>query len=152
MDKATFLEEAFLPLLKNLPANAKGKWGVLSGQGMVEHMTESFAIAWGRIQQAPHTPAELLERYREFALSDKPFKEGTKNAYMDDVPAPLRNASMQEALKELENEIKSFFNYYKSNPGQRVINPFFGSFNSEEWIHLLHKHALHHLKQFDLKL
>jgi hypothetical protein len=150
MNKEQFFTQDYITLLKKLEGHEKGNWGVLSPQGMIEHMTDSIGVAWGRIKQPLHTPADLLQRYRDFALSDKKFKPGTKNAYMREEADPLRKTSIGEAVTELENEIRSFVNYYHQHPNAVIQNPFFGDFNYEEWLHLLHKHAIHHLKQFNL--
>ena len=69
---------------------------------------------------------------------------------MSEAPAPLRLANIEEAVKELENELFLFTTHYKFNEGATVVNPFFGDFNYEQCVHLLHKHAIHHLKQFSL--
>jgi hypothetical protein len=37
---------------------------------------------------------------------------------------------------------------FQENHMQQTRNPFFGDLNFEENVHLLYKHALHHLKQF----
>ena len=50
---------------------------------------------------------------------------------------------------ELEGEINDFVSYFEQHPGSTTTNPFFGELNFEEWIQLLHKHAVHHLKQFN---
>jgi hypothetical protein len=150
MEKEKFLTEEYITLLKKLKADAKSQWGVLSAQGMVEHMTDSIGIAWERLKEPMQTPPELLEKARSFALSDKDFKPNTKNSYMSEMPAPLRHANMEEAIQELENEIFLFTSHYKFNEGTVVTNPFFGDFNYEQWVHLLHKHAIHHLRQFSL--
>lgn len=150
MNKEQFFKEGYLPLIKKLKGNEKGNWGVLSAQGMVEHMSESIAIASMRIVHALHTPPEMLPKFKSFALSDKEFKPNTKNALMNDEAAPLRNKDMQSAVAELEMEIKEFLEFYKHKPEQTVTNPFFGDLNYDEWLHLLHKHATHHLKQFNL--
>jgi hypothetical protein len=150
MEKENFLTEEFITLLKKLKADTKPQWGVLSAQGMVEHMTDSIGIAWERLKEPMQTPPQLLEKARSFALSDKDFKPNTKNSFMSETPAPLRLASMEEALQELENELFLFTSHYKFNEGAVVTNPFFGDFNYEQWVHLLHKHAIHHLKQFSL--
>lgn len=149
-NKETFLKEDYIPLLKKLKGDEKGNFGKLSPQGMIEHMSDSIGIAYGRIRQPLHTPENLVARYREFALSDKPFKPDTKNAYMSDQPDPLRKANITEAIEELEGEIRAFMDFYRENSGKKILNPFFGEFNYEEWLHLLHKHAHHHLKQFNL--
>ena len=150
MEKEKFLTEEYVTLLKKLKADTKPQWGVLSAQGMVEHMTDSIGVAWERLKEPMQTPPELLEKARSFALSDKDFKPNTKNSYMSETPAPLRHANMEEAIQELENEIFLFTSHYKFNEGTIVTNPFFGDFNYEQWLHLLHKHAIHHLRQFSL--
>ena len=145
-----FLKGGFIPLLKQLSDNEVGLWGVLSPQGMIEHMTDAFANAYGKIKLPAQTPEAILLKVREFALSETPFKENTKNVLMSEEPAPLRNNNITEAIWELEIEINAFMEYYKSNPDSINLNPFFGDFNFEEWLHLLNKHAKHHLKQFNL--
>lgn len=149
-NKELFFSREYTSLLKKLNGNETGNWGVLSPQGMIEHMTDSVGVAWKRIEQPMQTPETVLEKVRSFALSDKEFKPGTKNSLMTEEAAPLRNTTISEAIQELENEIKSFLSYYKENPTAVVTNPFFGDFNYEQWLHLLYKHANHHLKQFNL--
>ena len=150
MDKELFFKVDYISLLKQLNGNEKGSWGVLSSQGMIEHMSDSIAIASLRIVHALHTPPEQVERMKSFALSEKEFKPGTKNVLMTEEAAPLRNKNIDEAIEELKEEIAEFLNYYKHNPDSKVTNPFFGDLNYEEWMHLLYKHAIHHLKQFNL--
>lgn len=150
MDKEQFFKNEYIPLLKKLSGNEKGNFGVLSAQGMIEHMTDSIGIAWKRIVEPMQTAEIHLEKVRAFALSDKEFRPGVKNSLMPETATPLRNATIEDAVKEIEAEIKSFVDYYKKNPGAKVLNPFFGEFNYEQWLHLLHKHAVHHLKQFNL--
>jgi hypothetical protein len=148
--KEEFLKKEFPSLLKELSDNEVGAWGVLTPQGMVEHMTDAVRNAYGRIKLPLQTKPELLERMRNFVLSDIPFKQNTKNALMTETPAPLVNKSLTEAIWELEKEIGHFMNFYKEHPGHKEMNPFFGELNYEEQVHLLHKHATHHLTQFNL--
>lgn len=145
-----FFKTEYIPLLNQLSDNEVGLWGVLSPQGMIEHMTDAFGNAHGRIHLPQQTPEAVLPKMRAFALSDTPFKENTKNVLMSEAPAPLRNDSITKAITELEKEIKTFFEYYKQNTDAKHLNPFFGEFDYQEWLHLLHKHATHHLKQFNL--
>ncbi|MES2133502.1 MAG: DinB family protein [Bacteroidota bacterium] len=148
--KEQFFKEQYISLLEQLSDNEVGLWGVLSPQGMIEHMSDCMGAAYGRIKLPLSIPEEFVEKSRAFALSDKPFKENTKNALMSETPAPLRTKSMTEAIAELEQEIKAFFAFYDSHPGHKELNAFFGELNYEEQLHLLHKHAWHHLKQFNL--
>lgn len=149
-EKEKFFLLDYIPLLKKLSGNEKPLWGKLSPQAMIEHMTDSIGIGWKRISYPMYTAPEHLPKAKAFMLSDKPFKENTPNPYMPENPLPLRNSNIALAIQELENEIKNFIQFHKNNPGITVQNPFFGDLNYEEWLHLLHKHALHHLKQFGL--
>ena len=148
--KEQFLKDEFIPLLKQLSDNEVGLWGVLSPQGMIEHMTDFFGNAYGRIKIPLQTPEAILPKVSAFALSDTPFKENTKNALMSETPASLRKNSITEAILELESEIKAFMDFYKEHPDHAEMNPFFCELNYEEQLHLLHKHSTHHLKQFNL--
>jgi hypothetical protein len=151
VEKAQFLRTRFIPLLQNLPTETQGAWGKMTVQQMIEHFAESVRIASGKIAHADVlTPPEHLDKMRSFLESDKPFRENTKNALMPEVPAPVRNPSKASAVKELKEEIEFFFSVFEKNNLQTTRNPFFGDLNFELNIHLLYKHALHHLKQFGI--
>jgi len=149
--KEQFLQQDLIPLLEQLSDNEVGLWGVLSPQGMIEHLSDSVGFAYGRKKyEKLHTPPEQLAGYRAFILSEKPFRENTVNALMPETALPLRLHSMTEAIEELGKEIKAFTDFYAAHPGHKELNAFFGELNYDEQVHLLHKHALHHLKQFNL--
>ncbi|RYF85506.1 MAG: hypothetical protein EON98_06390 [Chitinophagaceae bacterium] len=147
--KAEFLRSRFVPLLQQIPTDTKPAWGKMTLQQMVEHFADSVRIASGKTAHADVlTPAEHLDKMRAFLESEKPFKENTKNALMPEIPAPVRNPSKEEALKELKQELAFFFSVFEKNKLQVTRNPFFGDLSYEQNIQLLYKHALHHLKQF----
>ena len=151
MDKEKFFQTEYLPLLDRINPDQHPNWGVLSPQGMIEHMTDSIGIGWKRVQYPLQYPEEIVSKSKAFMLSDKPFKPGTKNSLMSEAPEPLRCIDLNGAKEELKGEIGQFLTYWKENPGEKVTNPFFGDLNYTEWLHLLHKHALHHLKQFGIE-
>ena len=104
MNKEQFFKQDYIPLLSKLTGSEKGNFGKLSPQGMIEHMSDSFGNAYGRIHQPLHTQENMVQRFREFALSDKPFKENTPNAYMTEQPAPMRHPNISAAISELRNK------------------------------------------------
>ena len=148
--KLHFLTDTVPELLSQLPAEAKGQWGVMQGQQMVEHLIQSVLVAAGKIPLQLFTPADRLSKMREFLLSGSPFRENTKNPLLKDVPAPTRLPDMETAISELKRAIQSFIKAYESNPDKEIMNPFFGPLNYEQQLHFLNKHATHHLKQFGL--
>lgn len=152
-EKAQFIQSRFIPLLKGLPTETTAAWGKMTVQQMIEHLADSVRIASGK---ATHTevltPPEQLDKMRSFLESEKPFRENTKNVLMPEVPAPVRNPSRAEAIKELKEEIDDFFSVFEKNNLQVTRNPFFGDLNYEQNVQLLYKHAVHHLKQFGINI
>jgi hypothetical protein len=152
-EKTEFLRHRFIPLLKNIPSGTHPAWGKMTLQQMVEHFADSVRIASGKHAVADVvTPEEQLPRMRAFMMSDKPFRENTPNSLLPEVPAPVRNFAMEEAVNELDEEIRFFFSVFEKNALQVTRNPFFGDLNFEENVHLLYKHALHHLRQFGVNV
>jgi hypothetical protein len=152
-DKAQFLRSRFVQLLEPLPTEARPAWGKMTVQQMIEHFADSVRIASGKVVHADVlTPQEQLDKYRSFLESEKPFRENTVNPLLPEVPAPVRNPSKDDALKELKEEMDFFFSVFEKNNLQVTRNPVFGDLNYEQNIQLLYKHALHHLKQFGLTI
>jgi hypothetical protein len=152
-EKTEFLKFRFIPLLKQIRSDTKPQWGKMTLQQMIEHFSESVRIASGKTAHTDFVfPADQLQKNREFVLSEKPFRENTPNPLMPEVPAPVINVSTEEATSELDKEIKFFFTVFEKNNLQVTRNPFFGDLNFEQNVHLLHKHALHHLRQFGVTI
>jgi hypothetical protein len=147
--KAEFLKNRFVPLLKQIPSDTPPRWGKMTLQQMIEHFSDSTRIASGKTVHTDFVfPPEQLQKVREFMLSERPFKENTINPLLPEVPAPVINISVEEAINELQQEINYFFSVFEKNNLQVTRSPFFGDLNFEENIHLLYKHASHHLRQF----
>ena len=150
MDKKKFLKEDFTKLLSVLQPDVKGKWGKMNAQQMVEHMSYSFRLGSGKHIEKPAYSPEITQKSYSFMMTEKPFRENTPNQLLPDVPLPAKHKSMADSLTELQSEIDYFFKVYSDNAGMRAINPFFGNLNFEEQVQLLHKHAMHHARQFGL--
>jgi hypothetical protein len=147
--KAEFLKNRFIPLLKQIPSDTQPRWGKMTLQQMIEHFSDSVRIASGKTVYTDSVfPPEHLQKVREFMLSEKPFKENTVNPLLPEAPAPVINISTEEAINELQQEVNYFFSVFEKNNLQVTRSPFFGDLNFEENIHLLYKHASHHLRQF----
>ena len=150
MDKKKFLKEDFTKLLSSLQSDAKGKWGKMNAQQMVEHMSDYLRIANGKTRQSSLLTPEQVQRSYSFLMTEKPFRENTPNQLLPDIPPPLKRTSMKEAIAELQKEIDDFFKVFSGNDVLRFSTPFFGDLNFEEQVQLLHKHATHHARQFGL--
>ena len=150
-EKTEFLKYRFIAQIKRIPSDTHPLWGKMTVQQMIEHFSDSVRIASGKTT-VPEivTAPENLDRVRAFLLSEKPFRENTVNPTLPEDPLPVRNPLIEDAIEELMTEIQFFFNVFEKNNQQLTRNPIFGDLNFEENVQLLHKHALHHLRQFGL--
>ncbi len=152
-EKENFLRTKLVRYLQQLDPAAPPRWGKMSVQQMIEHLGgDAIRNASGRLKiPTILTPPENVQRMREFMMSDKPFKENTKNPLLDEEPAPLRYKTIQAAIGALQQELIYFFEAFEKDHILVTRNPFFGDLNFEQNVQLLHKHALHHLRQFGVE-
>jgi hypothetical protein len=150
MNKLQFLQQEFIAHLAKIQPDTKPQFGKMNLHQMIEHMTDAFLQAAGEVMHPPIHDEETTQKMYNFMMSDKPFRDNTPNPYMPDEPPSPVTASIQEAIDRLQKAIQKFVSVFHENPELRIQNPFFGNLNVQEWTHLLHKHALHHLRQFNV--
>lgn len=153
MSKTHFLKNELVPAIAGIASDRKPDWGKMNLQQMTEHMSrEGFACASGKIPQQLAIPEEQVPKMQAFLMSDKTFRENTVNALMPEEPLPVSHPDMPAALAALQQEIDYFFEVFEKEPNKKIMNPFFGELDKDMLIQLLHKHSLHHLKQFGVTL
>ncbi len=148
--KFDFIYREFIPLLKNIDSNATPNWGKMNTQQMVEHVAGFFRVSTNKMHFKLVTPEEHLPKYKEFLLCDKEFRENTKAPMLPEEPFPVRFSNLEEAIQQLEIEIKDFVLYFEKDPELKTQHPVFGDLNFEEWVLLHYKHVVHHARQFSL--
>lgn len=153
IEKENFLRTRLVPLLQQIPPATAARWGKMNVQQMIEHLGgDAFRTASGRLVfEKILTAPEQLSKMRSFMMSEKPFKENTRNPLLGDEPPPTRYKTVQGALGALQQELICFFETFEKNPLLITRNPFFGDLNFDENVQLLYKHSLHHLKQFGVE-
>jgi hypothetical protein len=152
IEKENFLRTKFIAHLQQLNAKEPQRWGKMNVQQMIEHFGDAVMLAAGKLKLPVVTPPDKLERLREFLLSEKPFKENTRNPIMSEEPAPIRKHTKEAAIGKLKEELIYFFDVFEKNPGMKTTNPIFGELNFEQNVQLLYKHAVHHLKQYGITI
>jgi hypothetical protein len=152
-EKENFLRTKLVRYLQQLDPATPPRWGKMSVQQMVEHFSgDAVRNANGRLKfDTIVTPAEKIQRMREFMMSDKPFKENTKNPLLGEEPVPLRYKTIQAAIGALQQELIYFFEAFEKDHQFVTRNPLFGDMTFEQSVQLLYKHALHHLRQFGVE-
>jgi hypothetical protein len=152
-EKENFLRTKLIRYLQQLDPATQPRWGKMNVQQMIEHFGgDAVRNANGGLKiDTIVTSLENLQRMREFLMSDKPFKENTKNPLLGEDPGPLRYKTVQGAIGALQQELIYFFEAFEKDRSFITRNPFFGDLNFEQNVQLLYKHALHHLRQFGVE-
>ncbi len=148
--KEAFLKSDFISILKQLKGDEKAKWGVMNSQQMVEHFADAVKNASGKLILPSLTEGERLQKSRDFLMSEAPFRENIKNPLIPEEGIQLRQPDTASAINKLQKELDYFFKVFSANPALKTGNAFFGDLDYEMNVQLLHKHAMHHLKQFGL--
>jgi len=152
LGKENFLRTKFVPLLQRMDPATPALWGKMNFQQMVEHFADVMMAASGKIKLQTVTPVEKLPAFKEFLLSEKPFKQNTKSPVLPPNPPALRRNTTQASIGKLQEELINFFEVFDKTPDLKTVNPIFGELDFAENIQLLYKHALHHLNQFGIEI
>ena len=152
-EKENFLRTRLVRHLQQLDSSTPPRWGKMNVLQMIEHYTnEAVRIASGQAHvEKIVTAPERLPAFRDFMMSDRPFKENTANPILPEEPRTPRHHTVQAAIGVLHEELIYFFAVFASDPRLITRHPIFGDLNFEENVQLLYKHALHHLKQFGVE-
>ncbi|MFM7016897.1 MAG: DUF1569 domain-containing protein [Bacteroidota bacterium] len=128
---------------------AKGNWGKMNFNQMLEHLIDACKNATGDITyDTIHSPEERIPAMQLFLITDKLFKPETKNSMMSEEPEVVMNENTNELLDELQSQLNRIATRFENQPDLLVRNPIFGDLNDEQWTRLLYKHCIHHLHQF----
>lgn len=150
IEKENFLRTKFISLLQKIPTGTSANWGKMNLQQMIEHFSDVVMVASGKIKLPIVTPPDRLGRFRDFMMSEKPFKENTKSPVLPEEPQPLKKHTKEAAIGKLQEELIHFFEVFEKDPSLITTHPVFGQLNFVENIQIMHKHALHHLRQFGI--
>lgn len=141
--------ETLLSYLNKLEPGTKPKWGIMSAQRMVEHLTDTVRMATGKNPQEQLVSDDKLPRQHAFIESDMPLPRGYQAVFA--LPdTPLRNEELELAIDEFIEEMIWFEELYQQEPDRTEIHPNFGPLNYAQWTRMSSKHSTHHFIQFGL--
>jgi len=149
-EREFFVKKTALDKIRELKEDSPANWGKMNARQMVEHLSEYIEHANGKRKMQVLTEQEKLPAFRSFLFSEKEFKPGTPNSQMPETPEQPRLESLEAAIEELEINLYKFFERFAGKENETENHIFFGPLNYEEYLTLLYKHVLHHLKQFGL--
>lgn len=142
--------EDILKTLDKLEPNTQPKWGTMSAQRMVEHLTDTLDLAIENVENVQlEIPEEKVTKAQAFIGSEHPMPRNFEATFAPSDKA-LRNESIDLAIDEFAVKWIDFENYFESNPDQKTLHPNFGELDFKLWKELNAKHLKHHFEQFGL--
>ena len=151
MNHTHFLKKELPVLLEGLHSTAEPKWGIMSAQHMVEHLSGVILISNGRFDEPAMYDEERLAKNHDFIIKEQNrIKRNTKAPILPEEPLPLRFGSLAEAKEKLLKTLDTFFAHFEANPDAKFMHPAFGLLNFEEWTYFHGIHTQYHLDQFGL--
>ncbi len=137
--------------LNKLSEDTAPQFGSMTSQHMVEHLTMTIRASSGKMNiEQRSTPEEAAAAKQALIYTDMQIKQGVKSPLIGEGLPPYVNASLQDAISELQTELQHFASYYAANPSATHIQPRLGALKHDEWIIFHGKHFTHHFKQFGL--
>lgn len=145
-----FLFAAFPRLLRQLSADAKPAWGLMTPQHMVEHLIVTYKMSIGRIRIPVISAAEDHPRLKAYLMKDSPMRRSVPSPTGNNELQPLRSASLEEAVAKAIKETSSFLRFVDEQPDFMADHPYGGPMRADEWLFFHRKHIKHHFIQFNL--
>jgi Protein of unknown function (DUF1569) len=143
-----FLQKDFIEAISQIDEHAVPNFGKMNLHQMVEHMSYSFEVAYGKILVPAITPEDKVPSAQKWLMGEAMFKPNIHNVLLPDEPQPVQTATVKDAIEVLGNSIKNFIAFYADDKDKQIQNAFYGKLNFEQQAQLLFKHATHHLAQF----
>ena len=141
--------ESFLSLLGKLDTSDTPKWGTMSTQRMVEHLTDGINMSMGYSNFKLEIPEDRVSKMILFLESDKPMAQNIQVSFAKP-DTPLRNLDLDEAIDEFTLAWVDFEELYENSPEFAALHPYYGKLNYDQWLRLHSKHFTHHFSQFGL--
>lgn len=126
-------------------------FGIMTAQHMIEHLTITVKLSYGRIKLPDFEPSEK-QLAQKHALLNTPvdFPKGILAPGIGDNLLALRYPDLETAKTELLKSIDGYNNHFDEYPEAMTIHPRFGKLSHEEWERFHRKHFMHHFKQFGI--
>lgn len=145
-----FLFQQLPHILEKLEAETSPRWGLMSAQHMVEHLSGTSYLAMGKIPVQLSIPEERIPESLAFLWSEKPYKRNLRVTGVPEKPGPVRFASLEEAKQKMIATLEKFRAFADANPSYEALHPVFGTLNRAGWERFMHRHTVHHFRQFGL--
>ena len=149
-NKRDFLINELPEILKNLSADTKANFGLMTPQLMVEHLVVVIKTTAKKHEGERETPANKRQLgFQKFIKNGSVLQHRPSEKTKADLP-PLKYNSLDEAIVVMPEAVERFYNFWEANPDYIPYGSFMGELSFEE-VELFHyMHFRYHLWQFGL--
>lgn len=137
--------------LKKLKEDTPAKFGIMTPQHMVEHLTITLKISSGRIKLPEFTVGEKDAKLKQDLLyTELEFPEGVKYPKDTGKLMELRFPDLETAKQKLNEALAEYQQVSTETPDFKTVHPRFSTLTKEEWDTFHQKHFKHHFSQFGI--
>ena len=138
--------ERLLVRLYRLTPDARPKWGRMTVERMLAHLSDSLRIAFGEIDAGPFKPGFLSTRFGRWLAIDSPLPWGHSRI----LAAPAFFTTEPTGFNADRDRLRTLIErFWRAEPCARWgVSSAFGPLSAEQWARLCYRHCDHHLRQF----
>lgn len=148
-NRREFLTMQVPQILTNLTADTVPKFGLMTPQHMVEHLTWVTKSSLTRNGEPEPELSKSQLFFRKFVDNGAIFKHRPSDKTKDDLQA-LKYGSLIEAIESIPEAVDRLYQTFEKNPNFKTFNPMMGEFNFEDQELFHYQHYKYHLFQFGL--
>lgn len=150
VDKRQFLLHDFYKILKNLSADTKANFGLMTPQHMVEHLIYVVKVMSKKHNGEREIPANKRQLgFQKFVQDGAVLAHRPSDKTKADLP-PLKYNSLEEAIAEIPKAVSRFYHLWDNNPDYLPYGSFTGEMSFEDLELFHYMHFRYHFWQFGL--
>ena len=149
INKKQFLTEELPKLLQNLKADTKARFGLMTPQHMIEHITVGIKSSIKRRAEPENSPTKRQMGFQKFIANGAIFQHRPSDKTKADLP-DLKYSSLEEALEQIPVAIHRFYDHFEANPNWKSYSSFMGELSYEQLELFHYMHLRYHCWQFGL--
>ncbi len=150
MTDKSFLEDEFPKYIDLINDNLERRWGLMTAQHLIEHLSLLFVISNGKIAAPSMIDEEKIPKFQKGFFEDKkPFIKNFSPT-REPIIMPLKYDTMDEAKSVLRKSYERYLRHQAENPDIIMRHPTLGELGFERWNEFHRRHIEHHLMQFSL--
>lgn len=148
-DRREFLTMQVPQLLTKLTEDSEAKFGLMTPQHMVEHLTWVTKSSLTRASEPEPEMTDSQKFFRKFVDKGAIFKHRPSDKTVADLPA-LKYTSLKEAIEQIPDAVDRLYQTFEQNPDFKTYNPMMGEFTFEDQELFHYQHFKYHFYQFGL--